>query len=289
MPTSKTKQLEPLPFKKIGILAGNGALPRKLANSCSKKGIEPFIIAFEGQTPRDTVDGYPHAWCNLGAAGKIMKTLKAHDVQDLVLIGGIKRPAFSELKPDIKGAEVIARIGMKALGDNNLLELLKNEFSREGFSVHGIQHFLSELLAGEGVLGKIKPTKKMYNTIVRGVRVSQEIGRLDIGQSVIVQQGIVMAVEGIEGTDELIRRSKGYLRKGEGAILVKTSKPQQDKSLDLPTIGPDTIMMAADSGLAGIVIEAGSTVLVDFDTICDIADRNKIFIMGIDVKDYGES
>lgn len=286
MPAAETSQLNKFSFQKIGIIAGNGALPKKLAQSCRAKGIEPFIIAFDGQTDKDTVQGFQHMWTSLGSVGKIIKTLKSHEIYDLVMIGGIKRPSFSELKPDMKGAEILARIGFKSLGDNDLLELLKNELGREGFSVHGVQDFLSDILTPKGVLGKIKPASKFENTIKRGIEISQQIGQLDIGQSVIVQQGMVIGVEAIEGTDELIRRCGGHLRKGHGAILVKTAKPQQDKSLDLPTIGPDTILNSVENGLVGIVIEAGNSILIEPEVVIEIADKNKVFIMGVEIGDY---
>ena len=286
MPTSETQQLTTFSFDKLGIIAGNGILPRKLSENCRSKSIEPFIVALEGQTRGDTVEGFEHVWCNIGSAGKIIKTLKAHNIKDLVLIGGVRRPSFSELKPDMKGAEIITRIGMKALGDNDILELLKDELSREGFNVHGVQDFIQDLLTPHGVLGKIKPNAKMKSSIKRGVEVSQAIGGMDIGQAIIVQQGIIIGVEGIEGTDELISRCKAYLRKGEGGILVKTCKPQQDKTLDLPTIGPDTISRAAECGLVGIVAEAGKSILTDADLMSEMVDRNKMFFIGVDIGDY---
>ncbi|MFP4312973.1 MAG: LpxI family protein [Alphaproteobacteria bacterium] len=274
------------PIKKIGILAGQGNLPKKLAQNCRKNDIEPFIIAFEGQTPKDIVQGFEHSWCNMGAAGKIFKTLKNHDIRDIVMIGGITRPALSQIKPDMKGAALLARMGMKAMGDNDLLEMLHDVFIEEGFAVHGAHEFMDDLLATEGALGKFKPSPKMRETIKRGIVTAREIGRLDIGQSVIVQQGMVIGVEGIEGTDALIRRCHGYLRHGEGGILVKISKPQQSRSLDLPTIGPETVLAASQSGLAGIIVEAQNTLFVDPEMMRDIADNNKIFIMAISVEDY---
>mgnify|MGYP002814772653 FL=1 len=276
-------------IKKLGIIAGGGQIPARLADCCEKKGIEVFVCAFEGQTDKALTQGRHHIWSSLGAAGKIIKTFKDHNVHDLVLIGSIRRPSLAELKPDIKTAEFFARIGLKALGDNDLLELLKDELGREGFTVHGVQSFMQDLLAPCGVLGKHKPPKALQDTIKRGVIVSQEIGRLDIGQSVLVQQGHVIAVEAAEGTDEMIRRAKAYMRKGGGGVLVKTCKPMQHKYLDLPTIGPDTIMVAVECGLSGVVIEAGSSLLLDPEIVRDIADRHKLFVIGIDTADYMSS
>jgi len=276
----------PSGIKKLGIIAGGGLLPVKLAECCEKYDIDVFVCAFDGQTNPAAVKGREHMWGTIGAAGKIMKTLKDHDVHDLVLIGNIRRPSLAELKPDFKTAEFFARIGFKSRGDNDILELLKDELNREGFAVHGIQNFMQDLLTPSGLIGKHKPDRAEMESIRRGVTVSQEIGRLDIGQSVIIQNSYVIGVEGAEGTDELIKRCKAYLRKGGGAVLVKTCKPMQHKYLDLPTIGPDTIMVAADHGLSGIVIESGNSLLIDPDAIKELADRHKIFVMGITLTDY---
>ena len=276
----------PSDIKKLGIIAGGGLLPVKLAECCEKNDIEVFMCAFDGQTEPAAVKGREHMWGSIGAAGKIIKTLKDHDVRDLVLIGNIRRPSLSELKPDFKTAEFFARIGFKARGDNDILELLKDELNREGFAVHGVQNFMQDLLTPYGLIGKHKPEKAELESIRRGVIVSQEIGRLDIGQSVIIQHGHVIGIEGAEGTDELIRRCKAYLRRGGGAVLVKTCKPMQHKYLDLPTIGPDTVMVAAEYGLSGVVIEAENSLLLEPDVIKEMADRHKIFVMGITVTDY---
>lgn len=284
--STKAGSIFPAHIKKLGIIAGGGQLPVQLAESCEAHGVQVFICAFDGQSDHAVVEGREHMWTSIGAAGKIMKTLKDHDVHDLVLIGNIRRPSLAELKPDFKTAEFFARIGFKALGDNDILELLKSELNREGFTIHGVQNFMQDLLAPHGVVGKYKPGKGEIESIRRGVIVSQEIGRLDVGQSVIVQQGHIIGVEGAEGTDELMKRCKGYLRKGGGAILVKTCKPIQHKDLDLPTIGPDTIMVAYESGLSGIVVEAGNSLFLQPNTARDIADKHKIFIMGITIADY---
>ncbi len=282
MPASKT-QLEKPNFpnvKKLGIIAGGGVLPEKLAQCCEDRGIEVFIVAFSDQTRSAAVAGREHIWSSIGAAGKIIKTLKSHCIQDLVLIGNIKRPGLADLKPDLKTAEFFARVGLRALGDNNILELLKSELAREGFQVHGIQNFMQDILTKPGAVGQFKPSKKQDETIRRGVDIARGIGQLDVGQSVIVQGGIVLGVEAAEGTDELIRRCKAYQRKGDGPILVKMCKPHQDKYLDLPTIGPDTVLIAVENGLSGIIIEAGNSLLIEPEEVAKIANRHKIFVYG---------
>jgi len=274
-----TKQI-----KKLGIIAGGGSLPSQLISTCRKKNIEPYIVGIEGQTNEDLKEDNPFFWTHLGSAGKIIKYFRFHDIKDLVMIGHIKRPAFNELKPDLKAVQIISRIGMKALGDNGLLTALKSELEREGFKLHGIHKFCDNLFVREGLVGSVKPKQEDQASIERGVKVSQGIGQMDVGQSVIIQNGIIIGVEAIEGTDGLISRCKHLLKKGRGGILVKTCKPNQDKDLDLPTIGVQTVENAYQSGLVGIVIQAEHVIMTDPEAVAQLADKHKIFVLGVSIE-----
>ncbi len=271
----------------LGIIAGGGSLPQRLAQACEGFGLETFMVAFDGHTDTGILEGRAHMVGRLGAVGQIIKTLRAHNIRDLVLIGSIKRPHFSELRPDLFTAGFMLRHGMKALGDNDILSTIRDELEKEGFTLHGVHEFVDDLLTQEGALGKYKPGKADWVDIERGLDISQRIGSLDVGQSVIVQGGIVLGVEAAEGTDELIQRCALLKRKGPGGVLVKTCKPQQDRDFDLPTIGPDTIENAAAAGLAGIAVHAGHSLLVDPQKVAEIADRNKMFVIGLDVENHG--
>ncbi|MCB1562339.1 MAG: UDP-2,3-diacylglucosamine diphosphatase LpxI [Alphaproteobacteria bacterium] len=280
MPASQEKQLEP-PVKRLGIIAGGGYLPLRLVRACGEQGIEAFIVAFEGQTDPCLVHEHQHIWTRLGAAGTVLSTLRAHEITDIVLIGSIRRPSLAELRPDLKTVEFFTRIGLKALGDSDLLSTLRALLENEGFRVHGIHEFATNLLAAEGVLGKIRPGKADWIDIRRGIEITQNLGGLDIGQAAIVQEGIVLGVEAAEGTDELIRRCKHLKRKGRGGVLVKMCKPQQDRDLDLPTIGPETLRNAVDTGLSGIAVHAGHSLLLDPEEVAKIADKHKLFVIAL--------
>lgn len=269
-------------IKKLGVIAGAGGLPARLLHACDRMGIEVFVVGFEGQTSQDLFKGRNFMCTRLGAAGEIIDTLKAHQVRDLVLIGSIRRPSLAEMKPDMRTAKFFARIGLRALGDDGLLKALRQELEGEGFRLHGIQAFASNLVAEEGSIGRGRPQKEDWRDIERGLQVSQELGRLDIGQSVIVQEGIVLGVEGAEGTDELIRRCSAYRRKNARGVLVKTCKPGQDEAIDLPTIGPETVQLCAEAGFSGIVIHAGCSLVLDPDKVAEVADKNGIFVVGLD-------
>ncbi len=272
--------------KKIGILAGGGSAPDMLARSCSEQGIEVFIVGFEGQTEAALLKTYPHLSTKLGRTAKVINVLRGEGIEDIVLIGSIKRPSFSDLAPDFKTIEFFTRLGFKALGDNDLLSELRAMLEREGFKVHGAHRFASDLLAPAGPLGAYEPSPEDWIDIKRGIEVVQTLGMIDIGQAVIVQEGIVLGVEAAEGTDALIARCAGLKRKGRGGVLVKLCKPQQDTDLDLPTIGPKTLEEAAKAKLNGIIIHAGHGIVLEPHSIAKIADQHKMFVVGISVQDY---
>ncbi len=270
-------------IRTLGVIAGGGTLPEKLLHACDRKKIEPFVVGFEGQTDPALVEGRRHLWTRLGAAGQIIHTLKAHQIRDLVLIGSMHRPSISELRPDLRTAQFFAKLGIRALGDDGILGAIRKELEHEGFTIHGVQDFADDLLAGLGPVGKCRPGKAEQVDIQRGIEVSQALGGLDVGQSVIVQEGLVLAIEAIEGTDAMIRRCADLKRKGRGGVLVKTCKPQQDRNLDLPTIGPETVRLCAKAGLSGIAVQAGNSLILEPQIVSELADQKKIFVVGVEV------
>ncbi|MGH1377383.1 MAG: LpxI family protein [Alphaproteobacteria bacterium] len=270
-------------IEKLGIIAGGGDLPFHLVSTCKDSGITPYIIGLKGHTDPNLMDSHDHIWLDLGAVGKVISFFKSNDVTDLVLIGKVKRPSFKEIKPDIKAVKILSRIGLRALGDNGLLELLKEELESEGFKLHGVHNFCDNLLVKEGCIGSLEPHKDDWDSINFGLKASQVNGSLDIGQSVIVQNGMIIGVEAVEGTDALMDRCKHLQQKGRGGILVKTRKPQQSKELDMPTIGVNTIENAHRAGLSGIVIHANNVMVVDTKKVANCADKYKIFVIAVNV------
>ncbi|MDP7141993.1 MAG: UDP-2,3-diacylglucosamine diphosphatase LpxI [Alphaproteobacteria bacterium] len=267
--------------KKLAIIAGGGDLPQILIDSCRQKGIEVFVVAFEGQTDLSIVKDHYHMIARLGEAGTIMGTLKSHGFSDIVLIGAMRRPSLGELKPDLKTAQFFAKLAFKSIGDSTFLTTLREELEGEGFTIHGAHHFIDNILAEEGALSAHKPKKSEQDDIAWGFEMSQTLGKMDIGQSVVVQNGVVLGVEAVEGTDALIDRCGPLKRKGRGPILVKSCKPQQDMDLDLPTIGPETVEKCKANGFSGIVVHADHTFLVKRDEIRNVADKAKIFVYGM--------
>lgn len=267
---------------KLGIIAGGGILPRVLINHCIKTKRDYFVLAIENNADEELFSAdIPHKWIRIGQAGTGFKTLTDESVSEVIMIGTIHRPTLSELVPDLRTAAFFARIGLKSIGDDGILRALIKEIESDGMRVVGIHEVLPDLLVKEGKLTKTKPDKQALADIERGIDVALTLGRLDVGQSVIVQQGLVLGVEGIEGTDKLIERCGAYQRKGDGAVLVKLRKPQQDMRIDLPTIGQRTIENLHSAGMRGIAVHAGNALIVNEAETIALADKYGIFIMGI--------
>jgi DUF1009 family protein len=239
------------------------------------------VLALEGAAEPDTVRDIPHAWCRIGAAAAGLSLLRENNVTELVLAGSIRRPSLAALRPDWRAAKLFARIGYRALGDDGLLSAIVNEFEQEGFRVIGADQLLDQAFVAAGPLGKVRPDPEAQADIDHGLRIARALGVLDIGQAVVVQQGLVLGVEAIEGTDELLRRCAGLRRDGPGGVLVKTEKPGQERRADRPTIGLHTVELAAETGLRGVAVEADATIVLDRDEIIRTADGAGIFVVGV--------
>lgn len=274
-------------IKTLGIIAGGGSLPGLLIQACLKKDIEPFVIGFEGQTDPDLLEGHRSMMGSFAKAGQILKTLKAHNINDIVMIGGMRRPSFKSLCPDLYTASLMARIGFRAMGDDGLLKAIRDIFENEGVSIHGIHEFVDELLATPGAWGNIAPTQDDWSDIERGVKVARSLGVLDVGQSVVVQDGFVLGVEAVEGTDSLVKRSGDLKKSSKGGVLVKVCKEQQDKRLDMPTIGLDTLISVHEAGFKGIAVSAGATLVCDIDELIAYANEHKLYVCGLEFDEGG--
>lgn len=267
------------PIQKLGIIAGRGRLPALLLEQCDTQGITPFIIGLKGQTDPALLQGRDHILIRLGAAGDMVRGLKERGVTDMVMIGAVHRPSLLDLRPDWYAAKFLAGVSFSKLGDDGLLKAIRRELeTKEGITIHGIQNFIPDIMMTEGLVGGPAPDAALQADIEIGIAASKALGRADKGQSVIVKDGVVIGEEGPRGTDALIQ-DKGC----PGAILAKTCKPQQDRDMDLPTIGPNTVQACADKGMKGIALEAGAAFLVDRDDVKTLADRLRVFVIGIKV------
>ena len=264
------------------VIAGGGILPRKLADNFDPSGDRIFFLAFRNVTDPEVVAGRHHEWLELGEIQKAIDAMHRNNVDKVVMAGPIQRPALSSLALDIRALKMLATGGLKAFGDDGLLSLVAKEIEKEGIKVIGIEQILSGVLTKEGLLAGPKPTKISWDDIKRGLQVLNSLGPCDVGQSIAVQEGIVLAIEAIEGTDQMIERAGSLQRNVSGPILIKISKTNQDKRVDLPTAGPETVNNAIRSGFQGLALEANNSLLLDKDRVIEIAEKNSFFVIGVD-------
>ena len=270
----------------LGIIAGAGELPRMLMRACVEMGRAFYVLAIQDAVDEQTVTeaGDDCSYIRLGAIGKALDLLRSQGATEIVLAGKVTRPKISTLRPDMKGARLLARIGSKMLsGDNELLTSIVQFLEEEGFTICGADDVMRDLLAPEGMIGSIYPDKRAQNDIEVGARIAKAIGGLDIGQAVIIQNSQVLGVEAVEGTDELISRCGPLKPEPLGGVLVKVKKPQQEKRVDLPTIGIETIERIAEQGFSGIAIEAGASLIIGRRDVARRADALGVFVIGFSI------
>ncbi len=237
-------------------------------------------MALEGFADPAVIGAYPHSTVRIGAAGRILALLRNARCQELVVVGPVKRPSMLDLRPDAEGVRLLARIGRAAFGgDDGLLAAVLRVLGEEGFRVLGAHEVLTEALAPQGLLTEGGPDATAQADIARGLAVIRALGAADVGQACVVQQGIVLAVEAIEGTDAMLARAAALARPGPGGVLVKFAKPGQDRRADLPAIGPDTVRAASRAGLRGIAFEAGGTLLADAPAMAAAAREAGLFLL----------
>jgi len=224
----------------------------------------------------------PHDRVRLGAPGRAMRLLHDAGVVEVVLAGRVNRPSLAALRPDWRLLRFLAAQGGRLGSDDRLVKAVVQAIEEDGFRVVGAGDILGELVATAGQLGRHAPTASDAEDVARGLQIARAIGRLDIGHAVIVQHGIVLGVEAAEGTDELIRRCAALRIDRTGGVLVKVGKAEQDPRADPPVIGSETVRLAAETGLGGIAIETGSTLVVDRAATIAAADAAGLFLVAVE-------
>jgi DUF1009 family protein len=275
-------------MRKLGLIAGGGTLPVEIAEHCRRSGRPLFVIRLKGFAGPELA---PYAGAEVGIAelGKCFKALKRAGCEAVCLVGNVSRPDFGALLPDLRGLAVLpAAISAARRGDDALLRLMIGEFEKEGFAVEGANEVMEDLSLEAGVLGRMTPSAECMADVHRALEVARAIGRLDVGQGAVVCRGLVLAVEAQEGTDAMLARVAELpvaLRGQPGAcagVLAKAPKPIQETRVDLPTIGPATVHAAARAGLAGIVGESGRLLVLERETVIELADQLGVFILGVE-------
>lgn len=267
----------------IGLIAGGRQFPVLVVKGAKEAGHQIVVVGFTGHTDHQE-ELAEHAddfvMLKFGKLAKLFSYFKRHGVQDVVMAGTINKPKIMDVRHlDFKAIKLVFRQSEK--GDSVILGALTREFESEGMSVVPPHMFLPGLLTPEGVLTKRSPTEREWSDLRHGYKIAKEMGALDIGQCVVLREGIVAAVEALEGTDSCIRRGLEY--GGAESVVVKVFKPGQEERVDLPSIGPDTIAAIAKGKGTVLGVEAGKSLLFDSERAIAAADRAGISIIGFTV------
>jgi len=263
----------------IGLIAGKGQFPLLFARAARDRGARIIAVAHRGETESALAELVEEIhWIYVGQLGKIIRLFQTAGVRRAVMAGGISRGRlFRDFRPDFRALAVVHRAG--AGKDDRLLQAVAAELESEGITIASSTLFLKDLLAPAGKISKRAPRQEELPDIEFGFQIAKEIGRLDIGQTVVVRRQVVVALEAVEGTDDCIRR--GGVLAGPGTVVVKVSKPGQDLRFDVPAVGPNTIRVMAEAQAAVLAIEAGKTLTFDRDQMLSEANRNKIAVWGV--------
>lgn len=265
--------------EKIGLIAGKSNFPLIFARSAREQGFEVIAAAHRGETDPGLERLVASLqWVSVGQLNKIIKFFQKAGVTQAVMAGGItKGRLFTHLRPDLRALKLLSR--MKHMGDDGILRGVAAELETEGITIVSPAPYLADLMAPAGVLSRRQPTAAQMRDIDFGSKIAKEIGRLDIGQCVVVRRQAVLAVEAIDGTDATIRR--GGLLAGEKAVVVKVSKPNQDLRFDVPAVGLETIEIMREVKAAVLALEAGKTLMFDRSAMLQSADKNNIAVIGL--------
>ena len=263
-------------MQRVGLIAGNGRFPLIFARTARAAGVEVVAVAHEGETPPELnaeVDSI--TWIKVGELGRMISSLQAAGIERAVMAGGIRKLALLDhFAPDERALAFLGRVG--TLGDDALLRGVAAELEGEGIRIVESTLFLSALLTPVGPLTTRAPDEAHWKDIRHGIAVAKAIGRWDIGQSVVVKSGMVLAVEAIEGTDATIQRAGR-----PGAVVVKVSKPDQDLRFDVPAVGLETVRVCRAAQVAVLALEAGKTLLLDKDELLQLAEDAGLVIVGV--------
>jgi DUF1009 family protein len=265
--------------ERLGLIAGNGRFPIIFADNARKLGYHVSAVAHEGETEPELANHVDRIhWIKIGQLNKLIKAFKDDQVHQAVMLGGIKKThVFTTVRPDFRTLALAARLALWK--DDDILREIAKELEKEGIVICESTFGLEGILADEGPLTARLPSEKEWEDIRYGWEVAHEIGRLDIGQCVVVKDRVVVAVEAVEGTDDAIKRG-GQLAK-DGAVVVKRCKPQQDLRFDLPAVGPRTIEVMASVNASVLAVEAGRTIILDRDLTLRQAKSARIAVVGI--------
>lgn len=261
---------------KLALIAGNGVFPVLVARGARASGVQVIAVAHQGETdPAIEAEVDACTWVKVGELGRMIRTFTAAECDHAVMAGGIgKAQALRSVRPDLRGASFLLR--MRTLQDDRLLRGIADEIEKEGMPVLSSTKYLPDLVPSAGALTRKKPSASEVRDIEFGRRVLAATGSFEIGQTVVVKEGLVFALEAVEGTDAAIRRGAELAR--GGAVVVKAAKPEQDLRFDVPAIGPETVALMKEVGASVLAIEAGRTIILEREAVIASANAASIRI-----------
>ena len=262
---------------RIGLIAGNGALPRLFARAARGKGLAVVAVGHVGETDPELASEVERLdWVRVGQVGRIERLFRDQGVTEAVLAGGFSRMrAVQQMRPDLGMFRIAARL--RSFRDDALLRAAADEFESAGIRIVAPTELLREILALEGHLAGPPLDAAQERDVALGEEVATLLGRADVGQTVVVKNGHVLALEAVEGTDACIRR--GAELGGPGVVVVKRSKPGQDERFDLPAVGPGTLEVLSEVGARVLAVEAGKTLLLECQRVVSLANDSGITVV----------
>jgi len=273
----------------LAIICGGGSFPSAVADAVSGRGRRVVLFPLRGSADPAIAGRYPHHWVGLAQFGRFSRMAQAEGCRDVVLIGSVTRPAIRQLRPDLGTLRLVPRIVrlLRGGGDDQLLSGLGRIFEEHGFNLLGAHDVAPEITLPAGVIGRYRPGPRDLEDIAFGLSLLATMAPFDVGQAVVVGERRALAVEAAEGTDGMLGRVATLRREGRinlsnrVGVLVKAPKVGQERRIDLPSIGPRTVEAAAQAGLAGIAVIAGSTIAVEPERMTELADKAGLFVAGV--------
>jgi DUF1009 family protein len=272
----------------LAIICGGGSFPAAVAQAVLRSGRQPVMLGINGWADPNVVERYPHHWLALGQGGRLVRLARREGCREAIFIGTLLRPPLTKIRLDWATIRAMPRV-LRAFrgGDDRLLKGIAGLIEEAGLKIVGLDAVAPEIFIPQGVLTKRRPVERDNADIARALAVIAALGPFDVGQAAVVADNHVLAVEGVEGTDNLLARIADMrsqrritARNGTG-VLVKAPKPGQDRRFDLPAIGPRTVENAVRAGLAGVAVTAGSTIIAAPMEVVVAADRANIFVAGV--------
>ncbi len=265
------------PLHALGIIAGNGVYPRLLADGAREAGVEKIIAAAFTNETDPVLERHVNVleWMRVGQLGRFLKFFRSQGIQHAIMAGQIAPKNLFDLRPDLKALMLLGKL--KQRNAESIFAAVADELAKIDVDLLPATTFLEDSLAQPGLIAGPKLSPRQEHDVELGWNAAKEIARLDIGQTIIIKNGMIVAVEALEGTNEAIKRGGKLAR--EGAVMVKVSKPNQDMRFDVPVIGVETVRIAAESGVRVIAVEAGKTLLLERDAGIALANGSNMSVV----------